>query len=156
MIKFQGELSLKSKAFLFKKSIISNFIILTLPACFLLALAFLLANTIKNIIYICVALILFLFLLAFVYENSKEAKKEREVQTVCIIDNEIEMYKNGTIDYQRKQLDDVKEVLDMGEFYWISFYLPKSIYFICQKNLISEGSIEEFEKLFRDKIVKKY
>ena len=27
---------------------------------------------------------------------------------------------------------------------------------ICQKDLIIEGTIEEFEKLFEDKIVRKY
>ena len=43
------------------------------------------------------------------------------------------------------------------KFYEFKFYgLAGSMFFICQKDLIVEGSIEEFEKLFEDKIVRKY
>lgn len=53
-------------------------------------------------------------------------------------------------------IDNVKKVIDFGEWYHILFYFPhKSIYFICQKNLLIKGSIEEFEKLFEEKLVKK-
>jgi len=51
----------------------------------------------------------------------------------------------------------VKKVYDYGEFYFISFYFGKiSCYFICQKSLLTQGTIEDFEKLFDGKIVKKY
>ena len=56
-----------------------------------------------------------------------------------------------------RTLDDIKVILDYGEFYDIIFYFPnKVLNCICQKNLIVEGTIEEFEKLFEDKIVRKY
>ena len=63
MIKFQGELSLKAKAFLLKKSIIYDFIMLIIPSCFLFLLAFWLAPKMTNIIYVCAVLILILFLI---------------------------------------------------------------------------------------------
>ena len=56
-----------------------------------------------------------------------------------------------------RTLADVKKVLDYGEFYDIIFYFPnKVLNCICQKDLIVEGTIEEFEKLFEDKIMRKY
>lgn len=56
-----------------------------------------------------------------------------------------------------RSIDDVKNVIDMGTFYHILFYFPKQwANCICQKDLIVEGTIEEFEKLFEDKIVRKY
>ena len=56
-----------------------------------------------------------------------------------------------------RDISDVKIVVDYGEWYDITFYFPhKDIGFICQKDLIVEGTIEEFEKLFEGKIVRKY
>ena len=58
---------------------------------------------------------------------------------------------------QLRDISDVKVVVDWGEWYDIIFYFPyKSVGFICQKDLIVEGTIEEFEKLFEDKIVRKH
>ena len=50
----------------------------------------------------------------------------------------------------------VKKVVDYGDFYDINFYFPRWRNCICQKDLIKQGTIEEFEKLFEGKIVRKY
>ena len=56
-----------------------------------------------------------------------------------------------------RSIDDVKKVIDMGEFYDIIFYFPNQwANCICQKDLLVEGTIEEFEKLFEGLIVRKY
>lgn len=50
---------------------------------------------------------------------------------------------------------DVKQVNDFGEFYELVFPFGKvSPYFICQKNLLTKGTLEEFEALFEGKITK--
>ena len=55
-----------------------------------------------------------------------------------------------------RNMEDIKKILDYGEFYDIIFYFPnKVLNCICQKDLLVEGTIEEFEKLFEDKIVRK-
>ena len=55
-----------------------------------------------------------------------------------------------------RTLDDIKVILDYGEFYDIIFYFPnKLLNCICQKDLIVQGTIKEFEELFEDKIVRK-
>lgn len=54
---------------------------------------------------------------------------------------------------ERRCLKDVKEVRDYGEFYYFVFYLRGYSYrFVCQKSLLSKGTLEEFESLFEGKI----
>ncbi|MBQ2702084.1 MAG: hypothetical protein IJF64_03745 [Clostridia bacterium] len=63
-------------------------------------------------------------------------------------------YRKGAGD---RSIDDVKKVIDMGEFYDIIFYFPNQwSNCICQKDLIIKGTIEEFEEFFKDKIVRKH
>lgn len=50
----------------------------------------------------------------------------------------------------------VKEVMDFGEWYYITFeFAYRNQRFVCQKDLITQGTIEEFETLFADKIIRK-
>ena len=57
---------------------------------------------------------------------------------------------------QTRDMADVKKVYDYGEYYFITFYFPaKSQQFICEKDLLVSGTIEEFEDLFAGKIVRK-
>ncbi len=52
-----------------------------------------------------------------------------------------------------RKISDVKRVRDYGEFYELVFPLSKmSEKFICQKNLLTKGTLEEFKRLFRGKI----
>lgn len=55
-----------------------------------------------------------------------------------------------------RSTEDIKSIKDYGDFYQILFYFPhKSLVFVCQKDLIVEGTIEEFEERFADYIVRK-
>ncbi len=50
----------------------------------------------------------------------------------------------------------MKKITDEGDWYQIIFYFPHKVGdCICQKDLITEGSIEEFENIFEGLIVKK-
>ena len=49
-------------------------------------------------------------------------------------------------------LEEIEAVLDFGEWYEIHFKNTYREIFFCQKNLITQGTLEEFEKLFEDKI----
>lgn len=63
---------------------------------------------------------------------------------------------NGSIIKYGNSVEHVKKVIDFGDWYFISFHIfHKNPSFICQKDLIKEGTIEEFEELFKDKIVRK-
>lgn len=50
----------------------------------------------------------------------------------------------------------VNKVYDYGDFYFISFVFGNiSEKYVCQKNLLSEGTLDQFEKIFEPKLVKK-
>ncbi len=52
-------------------------------------------------------------------------------------------------------ISEIKKIIDMGEWYHIFFnFKYRNKRFICQKDLIIEGSIEKFEEIFVDKIKK--
>lgn len=52
-----------------------------------------------------------------------------------------------------KEIAKVQKVVDMREFYAVFFNNFHASSFICQKDLIKEGTIEQFEELFKGKIV---
>lgn len=70
------------------------------------------------------------------------------------IEEDILVSENEKFSFSRK-LDQVENVIDFGEGYYIKFYsayrCPK---FVCQKSLLTKGTIEEFENLFSDKITR--
>ncbi len=52
-----------------------------------------------------------------------------------------------------REVSDVKKVRDFGTFYELVFSFNRASYkFICQKDLLVQGSLEEFEKLFEGKL----
>lgn len=57
---------------------------------------------------------------------------------------------------ETKFIEDVKKVFDYGDFYYLSFPMGNiSDKFICQKSLLTKGSLEDFESLFEGKIERK-
>ena len=58
---------------------------------------------------------------------------------------------------ETKHITSVKRVRDFGTFYEMVFSFGKiSEKFICQKDLLTKGSLGEFEKLFKGKIYRKF
>ena len=56
----------------------------------------------------------------------------------------------------QKELYKIKKILDFGSYYVFCFSFPfLSKSFLCQKDLLTAGTIEQFEKFFEGKIVKK-
>ena len=56
---------------------------------------------------------------------------------------------------ESKLIGDVKTVRDFGEFYDITFpFGNASEKFVCQKSLLSKGTLEAFEALFEGKIIR--
>lgn len=54
-----------------------------------------------------------------------------------------------------KPIFKIKKVIDEKEWYYLKFSYLKLDGLICQKSLITEGTIKEFEKLFESKIIRK-
>ncbi len=99
-------------------------------------------------------LILICFLVVLIVAYLPKSKKENRSMTpkkihiedgyiICIADKYNES----------RSISDVKKVRDFGEFYELVFPFGKiSEKFICQKDLLVKGSLEEFEALFPDKL----
>ena len=63
----------------------------------------------------------------------------------------------GAVQTQKKPLSKVKKVIDVGEWYYVVFKGGSlNSAFVCQKNLLKQGTLDEFEALFEDKIIRKY
>ena len=66
----------------------------------------------------------------------------------------LELWKNGEKVWRRRSLSKVKKILDCGEVYYIIFRFGDiTNAWICQKDNIVNGTIEDFQALFQSKIV---
>ena len=155
MIEFKGYLTGAAEKAFFRKGrnmIIKFFYIgelFTIPLLFYIAKIF----RSPSFIYIFGGFFLIVPLLFFIPQSKKErlAMLPKRIYTdneyiVCVA----ERYTDS------KLISDVKEVIDHGEYYELTFPFGKlSDKFICQKALLSQGTLEKFEALFKGKIVKK-
>ena len=165
MIEFKGELSNECKKYLIKTSWqIGLFVVVVVCIPFVILSIVL---SIKNdwiylLIFIPVALAIFFSTLkpetkAYRKLYGKNGKiYDGELSWHIVIESDI-ISAEGIQRSETRFLKDVKKVVDMGDWYKIYFYFPnKSNIFICQKNLIIQGTINEFESLLQDKMIKKY
>lgn len=164
MIEFKGKLSSKCKEYLIDDSWRITFftiLIICIPFIVLTIVLTFKFDWIYSLIFIPIALFMFFGSLKpstksyemFFGKNGKIF--EGELQWNIIIDQNL-ISAEGIQRSETKNLDDIKKVVDMGDFYKIYFYFPhKSNLFVCQKDLIIKGTIEEFEDLFSAKIMRK-
>lgn len=67
----------------------------------------------------------------------------------------LELWKNGEKTWRKRNLTQVKKVLDCGEVYYIIFRFGDiTNAWICQKDNVVSGTIGEFERIFQSKIVR--
>lgn len=153
MIKFQGEISQECKKWFIKRECKAYLLI----TCLLAAL-YAIANIIIALLWGLIALLYLIIpvvaIIGFIFPFKKYIIKR--VPLVVSIEDEFVECENEQ-EYANNKLDDVKKVVDLGDWYIVKFYFPINLrWFICQKDLIVEGTIEEFEQLFEGKIVRKY
>lgn len=55
-----------------------------------------------------------------------------------------------------EEMKNVKKVIDYGDYYEFVFHVKSGKYYFCQKNLLSKGTLQDFETMFQNVIVKKY
>ena len=153
MFEFNGNLSREIVAKIKKssrKAEILSISIVTIPCCILLG-AFALDG------YPIVLLLLVVFALMYVPSFLPPTKSFFEyMPNNILIDSE-----EGTIVYKNKtteifhMISDIEAIDDHEDFYRIKFSVgDKNPYYILQKDLIVQGTIEEFEKHFESKIRK--
>lgn len=150
MIEFSGKISNETKKYLLKKSakvsIVANIII------FAIVFPIIVTTSINDNLIILLAgicsIIFFSCLPFMVIKDNVPVKIE--IQDDILIAYHIK----GK--YEIRDVQDIKEIINNEKWYDINFYFPhKSICFICQKDLLTKGTIEEFESFFSNVLIKK-
>ncbi len=155
MISFRGELSKEAKKFIRKKhkkagiilSVIGS-IIFAIPV----ILLGILWNPLAYIFFVVVACIPFLTIVGWSFEWDYLTQIDFENGQFYVYftkKNDTQQTYGGARDFE-----DVKSVVDYGDFYYIEICGKASAY-VCQKDLLVEGSIEQFEEMFADRLVRK-
>ncbi len=162
MIRFKFYMSDIIKDFVIKRRKFESILTFIIAAIIFLIPVCIFGIAWRNIPYAVLILILvyivslvMLFLLCR-YNSPLNAFKESEPEQIIIYDDIIETTGREKYCYKQLKLYDVKYVMDYGLYYVFIFYFPNlDRRFICQKDLITEGTIKEFEEIFKDKIVRK-
>ena len=155
MIKFDGHLTGRAEKHFHKRARELGQKIILLAELFLLPVAIYISWGLRSWQVIVGYLLLFgfIFLLTFIPKSAKE-KKAWLPKRINVEDEYISCVADKYS--ESKRIDEAKCVLDFGEFYEVVFPFGKmSEKFICQKSLLTEGTLEEFEALFADKIKRK-
>lgn len=155
MIEFNGYITGTAEKYFKKKSIKLNLLIILfssavcLPCLLLINRLIYIEGLVPAVfVYSYSAMIIFLFGCF----SKKFIKYTKPKRIIIESDNVIcEIHK----DKYKRRVNNVKCIYDFGDFYDMRFFNCIDYKYICQKNLISEGSVEEFEALFEGKIIKK-
>lgn len=157
MIRFEGQLFRECQKYIRRKEGIAQSIIFTIVFMVSAFPLYLMITpvitpevfwTMYLIIYLC--FILSSFLLPLKKDFLKSIPHEIIISTED--DTIVSVSANNTLEMT---VSNVETIFDMGLWYVIKFspgpnYPPR---FICQKDLIVEGTIEDFEKIFEGKII---
>lgn len=159
-IRFEGEISQESKKVVLKQNHkianIAGIIVLLILSPFLLFFGYKVGLLIFFVPFV-ILLALFVVILA-IFPQINISPKDMEKYyplLVIITEDEISFENESFESYCCKKLADIKRVEDCGNFYYLKFYYPFNHNCVCQKDLITLGTIEEFEEMFKDKIVRK-
>ncbi len=153
MIVFKGELSEKNKKILRKETSRFSFIP-TLIVSVILIVPITLAVVYYDTIIAYAYIIIPVLLLATLVPVSK-----KDWKLVCPIEisiDDVNVIINGEDWYEVREISNLESIVDLGDCYRMFFEIPeKTIHCLCQKDLIVEGTIEEFEERFAEFIVRK-
>ena len=122
--------------------------------CLLFSISFIVLTFIYNWIFIMAVITLLLLPLLSLLTPAKSILDLTMPQQVVINKDDIKSI-GEKFNYQN-DIEQIKKINDYGDWYQLYFFYPyKNQTYICQKDLIVDGSIEEFEERFKDKIVRK-
>ena len=148
MIEFSGELTGESKRFVIKNMRRGLFIV-----SMIVFLVFAIPTVVFAMAY---NYLFFIFLIpvSIVLLNpfcqGKNMKKPFNIK-ITVVEDEV-IYEHETV-YNSYAISEVEEVIEYEEYYHILFNNFNKNY-VCQKDLLTKGTIEEFEALFEGKITR--
>ena len=153
MIEFNGALSSRCVHFYMKKDILRSLIIFLLPALLFIIPMVVLSISRAELFWGVLAGIIFVIAVcAAIIEGTVFLKKKLPTR-ITIADGRIN--KVSILESKNNPISEIETVVDYGEWYQIYFNIGfRNNYVICQKDLIVKGTLEEYEKLLGDKIVR--
>lgn len=108
-------------------------------------------------VLVCTIIIFISFILTFVPISKSREKQSSmlNLKTRIVVDKEF--ITNGTdINEVKKPLSKVKKVIDAGICYYVIFkHGDLTNCWVCQKNLLIKGTLNEFETIFAEKLIRK-
>ena len=152
MIEFSGTPTGQCRELGLKMAALTGFI-----GSMMTSILFLIPVVIVSIVWNWIVIIFVLPLILFVVLASRrpgEKEYDSIFPTTVLIDGTTITSASKKFCHTRP-LSDVKKVIDRGEWYDIVLKFPRNSRFVCQKDLITEGTLADFESLFADKIVRK-
>lgn len=156
MVEFKGLLSKKAADFYYFRKLLFFFmmtligIIGTFPFVFLLRLVI---GKVAYSIYLAIISLLVSVFLAMLLPVFRDKDVRKGPRLICIAK---ELLVETEIGKEIRRFDDVTKVKEYRDFYVIYFKRSFNTFeFICQKELLTSGTLEEFESLFEGKIIRK-
>lgn len=155
MIEFNGYLSGSAEKRWIRNNRVYTAKLLIISSCFVLPTFIIWGIKAENWLMVGMVTSLFLIFPSLVFiPQTKKDKHDLTPKNIVI-------YEDGYITSkmvrmaETKSFSDIKIIKDHGEFYELIFPFGKfSNNFICQKNLLIKGTLEEFEALFEEKIIR--
>ena len=146
MIEFSGELSGNAKLF-YLKNIVKKlqFLFIIVSFCITpLVVFFAYRIGVLRFIWVYPFVVVLICLLANVL--SKKGNKDMLIKRVYVENKHI--FSETSTEKYKLKICSVKKIVDYGEFYFVKLspFLPVPD-IVCQKNLLSKGSLKEFETL---------
>ena len=152
MVEFNGNLSNVCKNYAIKRTKLISFFALCIT-CFIFLIPFAILSLHNSLYLIAVFTLIIIPFVSFLPLPTKSLNYI--IPSTIIINNNFVISKGKSFKHQRN-FDDVKKVIDYGSWYHIIFHYSKRCEtFICEKKLIQHGTIDEFEKMFKNKLIRK-
>ena len=157
MIIFDGYLTGESKKYFINKMLNRGSFVIVISLLFTIPIWAFLSNITGTFIEVMITLLSLIALSPLVFRICVSKKERQRINLKKVIINNERIKAISDKSNISNSISEVKEVRDFGEYYDIVFPARRftSVY-VCQKNLLSKGSIEKFESVFSGKIVRKY
>ena len=154
MIVFSGQVSVEVEKHIFRKTRKMLHIIFSIVWFILLIpIALATVNTDMEIALYCYLPTLPAMNLAVLAAWPNPKRRKIMPSKITIHDRRMEYISKQTT--VRRYVSNVKVVRDYGDYYDIIFKFGKiSDFFVCQKDLLSDGTLKEFEKVFKGKLIR--
>lgn len=163
MIEFYGTISNDNKAKAVKKTqmffslFACSFLVPLFIAC---SIFFLLNNKDKQFFYLCIGfagIIVVLALLSIIPLSQQRIKQVNLPQRIILKKEDDIAYQFVGSTERARKLSKVRKINDYGDCYFLIFdrLWDSSNVWVCQKDLLMQGSLEEFEAMFEGKIIRK-